>query len=927
MSRRFIISAVVLALFAVVPAVADAGFGFAPGTTKVTALDTEGRPATQAGSHPASFRVQFELNREANGHTEGGEARDVIVDLPPGFVGNPQAMPTCSRQQFEGDTPRCPGSTQVGVARAVVFGLGETIDPLYNLEPPPGVAAQLGFAAFFWAPLQNASLRTDEGYGISVATPNVPAEISAVDVTVWGIPPDKSHDPERVCAEGKSSVKGCPSSAPHEAFLTMPTACGPFETTVEADTKQNPGSYVSERVQLSGAGVGAAAIVGCESVPFRPTVFSTPTASSAESPSGLDFELDLPNEGLTSPKAEHSETEPEKTEVVLPQGFSVNPSAANGIGACSSEQYRQAACPEDSKLGTLFAKTPLLEEPIEGALYLAAPHDNPFNSLLGLYIIARVPNRGILVKQAGGVRADPTTGQLTATFDHLPPLPYSSFDVKLREGPRAPLITPQTCGTFTTQVSLYPFSAPDSPVQKAVPFTIGSGANGGACASNEGQLSNRPAFEAGTITPLGGNYSPFIFKVSRPDGSQRFGALETTLPEGLTGKLAGIPYCPEAQIQAAAARTAEGQGAVEAASPSCPSASQVGIVNVGAGAGPSPYYVQGKAYLAGPYKGAPLSLVIITPAVAGPFDLGTVVVRTALYVDPFTAKIRAVSDPLPSILHGIPLDVRSISLQMNRPQFVLNPTNCGEKTISGGIDSLLGATAPLSTPFQAIGCAALEFAPKLMLSLKGPTKRAGHPALKALVTYPGGGLDANIARAQVGLPASEFLDQGNLNNVCKQADLRAGTCPSSSIYGHAKAWTPLLDKPLEGPVYLGVGFGYKLPALVADLNGQVRILLKGKTDTTKHHGLRNTFEAVPDAPVSRFVLELKGGKKYGLLENSENICRKPQRASVLFTAQNGKRLHLRPKIANSCKPGKRHARKRDHRHRSGGQGSRDGGHG
>lgn len=902
MIRRGIIPLLALFALSALPASAQADFGFVPGATKVTAVDSEGRVVAQAGAHPYSFTVEFELNQEGGaGHSEGGEARDFIVDLPPGFVGNPQAVPQCTRQQFEGGTPHCPGSTQVGRLRATNPGLGETINPIYNVEPPPGVAAQLGFAVFGYTVVQNASVRTDEGYGVSVAAPNIPVEVTSARAIIWGTPADSSHDFERNC-EG---VTVCSTDAPREPFLTMPTSCGSFQVTVKADTRSNPGQYVSDTASLTGPGGAAAPLDACDAVPFEPTIFSAPTASSGESPSGLNFKLSLPNAGLLDPES-ITETEPVKTEVTLPRGITVNPSAANGIGVCTPGQYNAASCPESSKLGTLFANTPLLDEPIEGSLYLAAPHDNPFNSLLALYLVAHVPNRGILVKQAGEVHADPVTGQLTTTFDHLPPIPYSSFEVKLREGPRAPLITPQTCGSFTTDVKLYPFSAPGTPVQRSVPFTISSGANGGNCSSSEGQLPNHPAFEAGTTNPLGGTYSPFIFKVSRVDGSQRFAGIEAKLPPGLSGKLAGIPYCSESQIAAAAGRSAEGAGALELASPSCPAASQVGIVNVGAGAGSSPYYVQGKAYLAGPYRGAPLSLAIITPAIAGPFDLGTVVVRTALYVDPFTAEIRAVSDPLPTILSGIPLDVRSVSLQMNRSNFTLNPTSCEAMKVTGSATSIAGQTAPLSNRFQVGACKGLNFAPKLKLILEGATRRAGHPALKAVVTFPKG-LSANVARAQVGLPHSEFLDQGSIKTVCKQADLRAGTCPKKSIYGHAKAWTPLLAKPLQGPVYLGVGFGHKLPDLVADLNGQVRILAHGKVDTTKHEGLRNTFEAVPDAPVSKFILEMKGGPKKGLLENSTNICKGKHKAEVRFTAHNGKVVSFKTPLTTDCgrKKGKR----------------------
>jgi hypothetical protein len=900
--RGTLLVAVVVAVF--VPATAQADFGLVPGSLSASALNRDGTIDTQAGSHPYAYRVGFALNRNASGQSEGGEMRDVIGELPPGLFGNPQTVPQCSRQEFEGGEPNCPPGTQVGQLKAILPSVGETTGPVYNLEPPPGVAALLGFKAAGLIVLQNATVEPSDGYSVRISAFNLPAEATAVTETIWGVPKDDAHTPER----GKGEGEGLISDAPLLPFLTLPTSCAaPTALSIMVDSKLNPGVFTGETAISRDAGGNPLSLTGCDVVPFSPKVLSAPTTSSAGTASGLGFELQLPNQGLLSPKdGAVTETEPVKTEVTLPQGITANPAAASGLGSCSEAQFAAATgapgqgCPESSKLGTLIANTPLLKEPIEGSVYLATPHGNRFNSLVALYIVARAPERGILVKQGGEVRIDPSTGQLTTIFDELPPVPYSSFEVRLREGPRAPLITPQTCGSYTTAVTLTSYANPSSPVVRTAPFTISSGAGGGQCASSEAQLPNKPTFEAGTTTPLGGSYSPFVLKVSRSDGEQRFSSVVTDLPQGLTGKLAGIPYCSEAQIAAAQGRTADGDGARELSSPSCPSASQVGVVNVAAGAGSQPYRVQGKMYLAGPYKGAPISFVIITPAIAGPFDLGVVTVRAPAYVDEFNATVSVKSDPLPTILGGIPLDVRSVSVQLNRENFTLNPTSCERMAITGQMTSTTGSAAPLSVPFQVGGCKGLKFEPKVSLSLKGPTRRTGHPALKAEVTYPKGGAYANIARAQVGLPASEFLDQGNLNKVCTRPQLSSRTCPKTSIYGHAKAWTPLLDKPVEGPVYLGVGFGYKLPALVVELNGQVRLLLKGKVDTTKQKGLRNTFEAVPDAPVSRFVLEMKGGKRYGLLENSENICRKKQQASAAFKAQNGETLHLQPTISNSC---------------------------
>ena len=446
-----------------------------------------------------------------------------------------------------------------------------------------------------------------------------------------------------------------------------------------------------------------------------------------------------------------------------------------------------------------------------------------------------------------------------------------------------------------------PWSAPEAP--SAAPtdsFAIATAAAGsGPCPASEAAAPNSPFFEAGTVTPTAAAYSPFVLRLTRPDGSQGLAGLTATLPQGLVGKLAGIPYCTEAQIALARSREAPELGASELASPACPAASALGTVTVGAGAGPTPLYVEGRAYLAGPYKGAPLSLVISTPAIAGPFDLGEVVVRAALRVDPTTAQIEAVADPLPQIIQGIPLDLRSLAVNLDRPGFTLNPTSCETKQISATATSPSGAAAPLQNRFQVGGCGALGFKPKLKLSLKGSTQRNGHPALRAVVTVPKKGSFANIAKAQVGLPHSEFLDQSNIGAVCTQPQLKADACPKKAIYGRAKAWTPLLDKPLEGPVYLGVGFGHKLPDLVADLNGQIRILLHGKVDTDKQEGIRNTFETVPDAPVSKFILEMKGGKK-GLIVNSTDICKGTHKAEVDFKAQNGKTKSFKAPIATSC---------------------------
>jgi hypothetical protein len=904
-TRRTVVS---LALFfaLALPAAAHAEFGFAPGKASATWLNSKGTLERQAGAHPFSFTIHFELNTDEKGFTEGGPARDFLFDVPPGFVGNPQAIPTCPRHSFEGGVPQCKPGTQVGVLRAIVPGIGEALGPIYNLAPFPGTPVQFGFESNGLQSLQSASVLTEEGYGIRISAPNLPLEVTEVTATIWGTPADSLHTPER----GPVTPGNVPSEAPLLPFLTLPTSCdSPPVLTISADSAFNPDVFVREEVPLVEAGKPVA-LKGCEAVPFKPTVRSAPTTQAAGSASGLGFELKLPDEGLLNPAGGAiSETQPVKTEVTLPAGVTANSAAAGGLAACSLAQYKAATltnpgCPEASKVGTLLANTPLLDEPIEGSVYLAAPKDNPFNSFLALYIVASAPERGIFIKQAGEVRADPVTGQLTTIVDGLPPVPYSSFEVKLREGPRAPLITPRTCGTYTTTARLYPFSAPDTPVERTAPFAITSGAGGTACASSESQLPNRPTLDAGTTVPLAAAYAPFLFKVSRQDGSQLFSSLRATPPPGLLGKLAGVPYCPEAQIAAAQARSFEGAGALEAIAPSCPAASQVGIVNAGAGAGSSPYYVQGKIYLAGPYEGAPLSLVIITPAIAGPFDLGVVTIRAAIQVNESTGQITVQSDPLPTILQGIPLDIRSAAVQVNRENFALNPTNCEPLAVSGALTSTLGSVAALSAPFQVGGCRNLPFTPKLQMSLSGATTRAKHPAFKAVLTQPQG--QANLKRFSLTLPPTEFVDPNHVANPCTRPQFAEHKCPSSSVLGKVRAFTPLLDKPLEGPIYFRANGGEReLPDAVADLNGQVHLVSVGFVDALHHKGseesrIRTTIATVPDAPISKVIIELKGGKKHGLLVNSANICKSANRALVKMWGQNGKVQSSEPKIAVEC---------------------------
>jgi hypothetical protein len=938
-------------------------FGFLPGFAAPT-IGEDGLPASAAGSHPYQLTVDFGFPTESQGDElpNAGHPRDIVVDLPPGFAGDPTAVPAlCTEANLE-STVSCPAASQVGiVSLEIALGtLPARFDdtPLYAMVPPPGAPAELAFDASGAGTFVHliAGVRSDSDYGIVTTTPDVLAlgahPVLGARAQIWGDPSAEAHDRVRARGRGNTPQSETPDCLPAEPglcpvprrrtpFLTTPGSCpgAPSRFEAHADAWEQPGVFESAAYESADAEGNPVSASGCNALEYEPTIEATPTTDLADSPTGLEFDLRQPQQGPVGEGENalggRAAAELRDARVTLPEGLVANPSQADGLGACSEEEIgylgeghyskEPQSCPEASKLGTLDVASPLLAEyknegtepvldpetgapiprPLHGSVYLAQPYRNQFGSLLAIYLAVEDKSAGIVAKLAGRVEPDPGSGRLTAVFEENPQLPLQDVHISLFGGNRSSLTTPIDCGTHTTTTDLTPWSSPEGAhAHPSSSFQTTAEPGGGSCPSSEAAAANSPSFSAGTLSPQAGAYSPFVLKLSRNDGSQRLTGIDTALPPGLTGKLAGIAECSEAQIAQARAREHPNQGILERESPSCPSSSEVGTVHVVAGSGPTPFWTSGRAYLAGPYKGAPLSLAVIVPAVAGPFDLGAVVSRVALHVDEETAQIHAVSDPFPTILDGIPLDLRAVSLEMGRPQFTLNPTSCEPLSIVGTATSALGNVASLSNPFQVGGCSSLAFKPHLKISLKGAVKRSGHPALKAVLTMPPGG--ANIARAQVGLPHALFIDQGNLDKVCTQANLRAATCPPGSVYGHARAISPLLDAPLEGPVYLGVGYGHLLPDLVADLNGQIRILLHGKVDTTKQDGIRNTFEVVPDAPVTKFVLSMKGGRNYSLIENSEPLCAKRQQAGALFAAQNGRVAQFTTKIAVRCPHHKKH---------------------
>jgi hypothetical protein len=923
--------------------VEPASAGLSEFNAELTASD--GSPVTTSASHPYQYTTSFAVNTErmpAGSVLEmapaEGDLKDIEVALPPGLIGNPTSIERCTAQQFNTINGvnlggvnlfqnECPDGSAVGlVVVQQLEGRGGIISlPLYNLVPPKGMPAQLGFEVAGAPFYVNTRLRSEGDYGVTAYLSNITEaqRVTATSVTIWGTPDDPSHDRLRgrcLSSQRPFSVGICPvNPVDTRPFFRLPTSCAdPLATTMSFNTWPDPATFFSSTDTEP-------APLGCDQPDFSPTIEARPTNSVADAPSGLHFNLHLPQAANEDPEG-LAEADLKATTVTLPEGLLVNPASADGLGGCSAAQIGLSTpvgqipprfsavppnCPGASKIGTVEVDTPLVDHPLPGAVYLAKQSENPFGSLLAIYVTISDPRTGVVVKLPAKVSPDPQSGQLTTTVPESPQLPFEDFKLDFFAGARAPLRTPQTCGAFTTTTSLTPWSAPESggPATPSDSFAISSAPGGGGCANSKGALPNNPSFEAGTQSPVAGAYSPFLLRLARQDGSQELKGLNVELPAGLTAKLAGLQECSEAQIAQARARAKPGEGAGEKASPSCPASSRLGTVTVGAGAGPSPIYVSGDAYLAGPYKGAPLSMAIITPAVAGPFDLGAVTVRAALHVDPETAKVSVKSDPIPTILEGIPLDVRSIAVKVDRDQFTLNPTSCEEKALTAEALSTQGQAASLSNRFQVGNCKDLGFKPKLSLRLKGGTERGDNPAFTATLKMPPRG--ANIARAQVALPRSVFLDQAHIRTICTRVQFAADACPKGAVYGYAKAWTPLLDQPLEGPVYLRSS-NNKLPDLVADLNGRLQVVLHGKTDSIRG-GIRNTFEGVPDAPASKFVLSLKGGKR-GLLVNSRDLCSSTQRARALFEAHNGKALSLKPVLENSCRQGKE--KRRDSKHNS-----------
>jgi uncharacterized repeat protein (TIGR01451 family) len=899
-----------------------AGFGVVDGSFLADFIESDGlTPEREAGAHPDLMTVAFDFNsidspvtKDTRRKLPAGFVRDIQVDTPRGFVGAPTAVGECSDARFTKGT--CPASSQVGRVDLTIYSFSDshftTVSTgVFNLIHPRGSITDLGFA-FAGNPVHiRVSLDPANHYAVTSTVPNINESLPAYrsKLTLWGVPAAPSHDSERCpkFTDGGDTSGECPTDHERMPFLALPSQCESDNVMRirRYDSWQDPNVFGPE---IDYAMPGK--MTDCDKPRFEPDVEIEPTGKQANTPTGLDVHVKVEQNQNPNGRA----TPPVKsTTVRLPEGMSFSPSFADGLKGCSLSQMKfgtneAVQCPDASRIGEVELSTPLLPKRAEGSMYLAAQGDNPFGSTFALYLVLHdTEERGVLIKIPGRIDVDPTTGQITTVFDDLPQFPFDDLVLKFRSGPRAPLVSPPTCGKQSIGVEVVSYAQPQNPVDASSTYDITEGPSGTPCPPDSAHRAFAPKFSGGTFNPVAGAYSPFLLRLSRDDSEQELSQVTTLLPPGLVAKIAGIPLCPDQAI--ASISTELGTGGSEAAHPACPAASQIGTVSAGLGAGPGPNYFPGKVYLAGPYKGAPLSLAVVAPGLAGPFDLGNVVVRVALRVNPDTVQVTAVSDPLPTILHGVILRAKDIRLRVDRPQTTINPTNCSPTSVRGEVSGTAGAFFHAVFPFQVDSCGDLSFKPKLSFRLFGGTHRGAHPKVRATLTMPPGG--ANIASASVTLPRSEFLDQGHIGTVCTRVQFAANACPAASVYGMVSAKTPLLDETLTGPIYLRSS-NHQLPDLVAAFRGgRIDANLVGRVDSV-NGGIRNTFEFVPDVPVSTATFSFFGGKK-GLLVNSRDICKDTPRATAKFGAQNGDAITLRPKLVSVCEKAKKHERSSRHR--------------
>lgn len=891
---------------------------------------------TQAGGHPDALTTTLVFNQEALKHPVQ-DPKDVVVDLPPGLLGDPQALPRCSLALFDTTGSVCPDSTQVGTATLIYKGQEEFV-PLYNLQPEADQSAEFGLSTSSEVHFLMTAhvVRSGGSYGLTVVDSGIPmVGLAEARLTFWGVPADPSHDFERGVGCGLDSddfchvnkvhcVFGvsCPSSEsgdPQVPFLTLPADCaaGPTAAHVTADSWESPGAFVE------GPDATLPAVTGCDRLQFEPSIAVQPETTLADAPSGLDVTLSMPQTETPSISATPQLRD---SVVTLPQGMSVSPSVVDGIAACAESgsdginfegpeseelapdglmQLAPGHCPAASTLGTAEAVTPLLPEPVKGHIYLAepgcgkvgqpscTPQSAQDGQLFGIYLelggTGALANAGVNLKVRGTVSVNPATGQLTTTFANTPQLPFGALKIHLNGGPQAPIASPQQCGPAVTTADFTPWSA-----LGITPEGLQVAGTSDALPSSFFEVTGcgspppfDPSFLAQTTTATAGAFTPFDMLIERKDREQDISRIQLHMPSGLLGMLSSVPLCGEPQAV---------QGA-------CSATSQIATVTVASGAGTHPYWLSGEVYLTGPYDGEPFGISVAVPAIAGPFDLGLVVVRGSIAVDSRTSAITITTDPLPQIIDGVPVRLKAVSVDVDRPDFMFNPTDCDAQEIASTITAVEGAVERTATPFAVAGCRRLAFTPSFKASTNGHTSRKRGASLFVRLSFPKGaiGNDANIAEARVELPKALPSYLPTLQKACIDTvfESNPAQCPAGSIVGVARTSTPVLPVELKGPVYFVSHGSARFPSLVIVLQGDgVRVDLQGETFISRKGITSSTFKTIPDVPVDSFELLLPQGKNHALAANV-SLCKHSN--SLLmptkFVAQDGAAFERKTKIA------------------------------
>lgn len=871
----------------------EAGTCSAPGCTY------GGAPSeffAQAAGHPPDGVTDFSVRVEG-----GDQVKRVKVELPEGLNVNPQAVPQCDVATFQADG--CPSASQLGISEVTSSVLPVPLPfPVYNLVPGNGEPALFGF---------------------HVTTPLVPLvnEFVYLETSIeWGgdyheafyinniqaFPPLARN---RLIFNGQAGG----FSGGGGSFLTLPSPCNGNSTSM-LELESQAGATTPNTPTTP-----PVPIVGCGAVPFAPNVTAA-ASGPTDSSSTVTVSLNVPQH-LNA--AEINTSTVKSANVTLPVGAGLNPATAPGLKFCPDNAFplhskAPVTCADETQIGTVAIEAPELPPgSLKGPVYLAEQksRDPQSGSEYRIFFNAEALRYGVQVREEGKVRANPATGQLSAEFNGLPQVAFSS--ATLTFGPTAKhaipvLSSPPLCSQTATSTAV-PYSTGATTATPPTELKLTQAPGGGPCAKSMAERPFAPGVIAKPVSAKAATYTPFQLKITRDEGQQEIKGFNLTLPPGATANISDVPYCEAREYNRAAGRS----GVEEQKGSSCNRKSEIGTATIEAGTGATPLKIEGRVFLSGPYMGAPLSAVVITPAVAGPFDLGNVVVHAPLDLNPESGQIEAGAE-IPDVFGGAKLDIRSILVNLKRKEFTLNGTNCNKNATTGSIagggadptNPSAWSQAKVNAPFQGEGCDGLAFKPSLNIRLFGQTGRAKHPKLKAtLITKPG---QANTALASVALPHAIFLDQSSLGTVCTRPQFAARQCPAKSRYGYARAWTPLLSHPVEGPVYLRSS-NNTLPDLVADLRGQVSIVLDGRIDSFKG-GIRTTFANVPDLPVSKFVLKLPGGK-HGLLQASTNLCAKPVKGIIRLVGQNGKKVKRHPRIKTPCN--KKHHKRHGKKHKGG----------